>query len=151
MSLTVLEFYSWRQEAFLLCGEIRQQFCLSIYVCTVTFQTFYPSSALVASRRSALAACTQGAAVCCILARLVYSRMNVVSTGRPCWIFGYRRCFLHSNCPTARHHALRYVVFTLIYSLRSGRVLWLRWPLTGWIVSPTVKLQNSYMQDRVRH
>lgn len=51
VSLTVLEFYSWRQEAFLLCVEIRQQFYLSIYVCTVTFQTFYPSSALCLLRR----------------------------------------------------------------------------------------------------
>lgn len=104
----------------------------------------------VASPQSALAARTQGAAVCCILTRLVHSHMNVVSTGRLCWIFwlqtllfGLKLCDTMATC-----FALGCFRVCLFILFRLSP--WLLWPSTGWIVFPTVKLQNSYMDDRVR-
>lgn len=85
---------------------------LFIYLCLysnisnlLSKQRFVPL-AEVASPQSALAARTQGAAVCCILTLLVHSHMNVFSTGRLlCWIFcqqtflfGLKLCNTMATC-----------------------------------------------------
>lgn len=86
----------------------------------------------VASPQSALAARIQGAAVCCILARLVHSHMNVVSTGRLCWIswlqtllFGLKLCNTMATCFALGCFSRLFIYFVQVESMATVAINWM--------------------------